>query len=179
MSDHLAPAARVLISEQRIRERIATLAKEIADAHDGQELHLICVLKGAFVFTADLVRALPVPATIDFLSVSSYGQSDRSSGEVKLLQDLDRTIADRPVVLVEDIVDTGRTLDYLQRLLEARRPRSLRTVTLLSKPSRRELDVSLDWVAFEIPDRFAVGYGLDHAERHRQLPYVASLDPEE
>ena len=132
----------------------------------------MCVLKGAFIFLADLLRALPDTTTIDFVAISSYGKSIRSSGEVRMLKDLDTGLEGRDVVIVEDIVDTGLTLTYLQDILRARGPRSLKTACLLSKPSRRRVDVQVEYVGFTIEDRFVVGYGLDYAERYRSLPYI-------
>jgi hypoxanthine phosphoribosyltransferase len=166
----------LLIDSAAIASRVRALASEIRrDAGAGTALHLVGVLKGAFVFLADLMRELPGPASCDFLAVSSYGAAQVSSGQVQLTRDLDASLEGRDVILVEDIVDTGRTLAYLQTLLRARAPRSLRTVCLLSKPSRRAVDVPIDYVGFEIPDRFVVGYGLDWNEEHRGLPYLAAV----
>jgi hypoxanthine phosphoribosyltransferase len=161
-----------IISADDIGRRVRSLAREISRDHP-LGVHLVCVLKGAFVFLADLARAMDSAATIDFIAVSSYGSSTRSSGQVQLLKDLDTPIEGRDVVIIEDIVDTGLTLVYLQEILRARSPRSLRTACLLNKPSRRRVEVTVDYVGFEIDDRFVVGYGLDHRERHRQLPYIA------
>jgi hypoxanthine phosphoribosyltransferase len=158
---------------ERIRELGAQLAREYADADD---LHLICVLKGAFVFLADLVRTIDKATTIDFLAVSSYAKGTTSTGEVRLLKDLDVALDGRDVLIVEDIVDTGLTLQYLQDILRARRPKSLRTVCLLSKPSRRKVDVPVEYIGFTIDDRFVVGYGLDFNGRYRSLPYIGVLD---
>ena len=161
---------------ERIRELGAQLARDYADADD---LHLICVLKGAFVFLADLVRTIDKATTIDFLAVSSYAKGTTSTGEVRLLKDLDVALDGRDVLIVEDIVDTGLTLHYLQDILRARRPKSLRTVCLLSKPSRRKVDVPVDYIGFTIDDRFVVGYGLDFNGRYRSLPYIGVLDSEQ
>lgn len=177
MSVAPAPPGQLLLTEEQIARRVAEIARAIADDLAGATPHLVCVLRGAFVFAADLARALPGPATIDFLAVSSYGDGTEPETEVRLLKDLDISIRDRHVVIVEDIVDTGLTLAYLRELLLGRKPASLRIATLLSKPSRRKVDVPLDYVAFEIPDLFVVGYGLDHGERFRNLPHVAALDP--
>src|SRR4029079_11859349 len=136
----------------------------------------VCVLKGAFIFLSDLARQLPAPATLDFMAVSSYGTSTKSSGQVQVLKCLDTTIEGRDVLIVEDIVDTGLTLTYLQDILRARAPRRLRTACLLSKPSRRLTDVLVDYVGFTIEDKFVVGYGLDFNEQHRHLPYIAVVD---
>jgi hypoxanthine phosphoribosyltransferase len=163
-----------LISADDIQRRVQALAQEISRDHP-LGVHLVCVLKGAFVFLADLVRSLDCDVTIDFLSVSSYGSSTRSSGQVQLLKDLDIAIEGRDVLIVEDIVDTGLTLTYLQEILRARAPRRLRTACLLSKPSRRQIEAQVDYVGFEIDDQFVVGYGLDFHDRHRQLPYIAML----
>ncbi len=165
----------ILLTEQQIEERVRGLASEIRRDHPG-ELHLVCVLKGAFVFLADLLRALPDTTTIDFVAISSYGKSTRSSGEVRLLKDLDTGLEGRDVVIVEDIVDTGLTLTYLQDILRARGPRSLKTACLLSKPSRRKVQVQVEYVGFEIEDRFVVGYGLDYAERYRSLPFIGVME---
>ena len=146
------------------------------DAGPGVPVHLVGVLKGAFVFLADLVRQMPDPVTCDFIAVSSYGTGQTSSGEVQLTKDLDTSLQGRHVVLVEDIVDTGRTLAYLQALLRARDPRVLRTACLLDKPARRSVDVRIDYVGFTVADRFVVGYGLDWAERYRNLPYLGVVD---
>ena len=163
-----------LISADQIQQRIRALASEIRRDHpDG--VHLVCVLKGAFMFLADLARALDGEATLDFIAVSSYGTSTKSSGQVQLLKDLDAGIEGRDVVIVEDIVDTGLTLTYLQDILRARAPRHLRTACLLSKPSRRKVDVQVEYIGFTIEDKFVVGYGLDHAEKHRNLPYIGVI----
>lgn len=164
----------VLIGANDIQQRVRALARDIHRDHpDG--VHLVCVLKGAFVFLADLARALEGDATLDFMAVSSYGSSTKSSGQVQLMKDLDAGLEGRDVVIVEDIVDTGLTLTYLQDILRARAPRSLRTACLLSKPSRRTVDVKVDYVGFTIEDRFVVGYGLDYDEKYRNLPYIAVI----
>jgi hypoxanthine phosphoribosyltransferase len=164
----------VLISADDIQQRVRVLAEEIRRDHPNG-VHLVCVLKGAFVFLADLARELRGDATFDFMAVSSYGTSTKSSGQVQVLKDLDAGIEGRDVVIVEDIVDTGLTLTYLQDILRARAPRSLRTACLLSKPSRRKIDVKVEYVGFTIEDKFVVGYGLDHAEKYRNLPYIAVI----
>lgn len=164
-----------LIAAERIRERVSALAHAIRVDHP-EDLHFICVLKGAFVFLSDLVRATPGHVTIDFMALSSYGTSITSSGEVRLLKDLDTGIEGRNVVIVEDILDSGITLSYLQDILRARGPKSLRTVCLLSKPSRRKVPVAVEYIGFEIEDRFVVGYGLDHAERYRNLPFIGVVE---
>ena len=173
MSD-LSPS-EILLSEDQIQKRVAGLALEIRrDFPD--DLHLIAVLKGAFVFLSDLVRHMPGQVSLDFMAVSSYAKGTTSSGEVRLLKDLDTTLDGRNVVIVEDIVDTGLTLTYLQDILRARNPKILRTACLLSKPSRRQVDVSVEYTGFSIEDRFVVGYGLDYAEQYRNLPHIAVLD---
>jgi hypoxanthine phosphoribosyltransferase len=169
----------VLIEAARIQARIREIAGEIERDHPGDEpIHIVCVLKGGFMFLADLVRAMGTRVTLDFIAVSSYAKSTKSSGEVRLLKDLDSGLEGRQVVIVEDIVDTGLTLTYLQDILRARSPRSLRTACLLSKPSRRVVDVTVDYVGFTIDDHFVVGYGLDYAEKYRNLAHIAVLDGE-
>ena len=165
----------VLIPADDIQRRVRAIAAEIHRDHPSG-VHLVAVLKGAFVFVSDLVRALPGDCSIDFMAVSSYGKGSTSSGQVQLLKDLDSAIDGRAVVIVEDIVDTGLTLTYLQDVLRTRSPRSLRTACLLSKPSRRLVQVAVDYIGFSIEDRFVVGYGLDYAERYRNLPHIAALD---
>ena len=168
----------VLISEAQIRQRIATLAAEIEkDYPASEEIHLVAVLKGGFMFMADLVRAMSDRISMDFMAVSSYGKGTTSSGQVRVLKDLDSNLEGRHIIVVEDIVDTGLTLHYLQDLLRARAPRSLKTACLLSKPSRRQVDVKVDYIGFTIEDRFVVGYGLDYAEQYRNLPYITVLEP--
>jgi hypoxanthine phosphoribosyltransferase len=169
--------SNILISADDIQQRVRELADEIQrDYAADAQLHLISVLKGGFIFLGDLVRAMNRPVTIDFMAVSSYAKGTTSSGEVRVLKDLDSGLDGRNVIIVEDIVDTGLTLSYLQEILHARSPRSLRTACLLSKPSRRAVEVKVDYVGFTIEDRFVVGYGLDYAEQYRNLPYLATLD---
>ena len=167
----------VLISKADIQERIRTLAAEIErDYPPGEEIHLVAVLKGGFMFMADLVRAMSDRVTMDFMAVSSYGKGTTTSGQVRVLKDLDSNLEGRHIILVEDIVDTGLTLHYLQEMLKARAPRSMKTACLLSKPSRRKVDVQVDYVGFTIEDHFVVGYGLDYAEKYRNLPHIAVLE---
>ena len=167
-------AMDVLIAAADIHERVKHLAHEIHRDHpDG--VHLVCVLKGAFVFLSDLARELPSTTTLDFMAVSSYGASTKSSGQVQVLKDLGSSVEGRDVVIVEDIVDTGLTLTYLQDIVRARSPRHLRTACLLSKPSRRKIDVKVEYIGFTIEDKFVVGYGLDYAEQYRNLPYIAVI----
>jgi hypoxanthine phosphoribosyltransferase len=169
-------APDVLLSARDVQLRVRELALAIRrDAGPAPVLHLVGVLKGAFMFLADLLRAIDGPVTCDFLAVSSYGAADTSAGDVRLTRDLDQPIDGRDVVLVEDIIDSGRTLRYLQHLLATRRPRSLRTVCLLDKPARRQVDVQVDYIGFTIEDRFVVGYGLDLDERYRNLPYIGVM----
>jgi hypoxanthine phosphoribosyltransferase len=170
--------AEVLIEEDVLRARVAELGEEISRDYGGRELLLIGVLKGAVFFMADLMRQLTVPCEIDFMAISSYGASTDSSGVVRILKDLDINIEGREVLVVEDIIDSGLTLSYLMRNLEAREPASLEVCALLTKPERREIDVPVRYVGFEIPNRFVIGYGLDFGERYRNLPYVGVLDPE-
>jgi len=165
----------ILLSEEQIQKRVRELALEIRRDFPG-ELHVVAVLKGAFMFLSDLVRHMPGDVSLDFMAVSSYAKGTSSSGEVRLLKDLDTTLEDRNVVIVEDIVDTGLTLLYLQDILRARNPRALRTACLLSKPSRRQVDVKVEYIGFAIEDRFVVGYGLDFAEQYRNLPHIAVLE---
>ncbi len=164
----------ILLSERQIQTRVAELAAEIRRDLPS-DLHFVAVLKGAFMFLSDLVRHIDGHSSLDFMAVSSYAKGTTSSGEVRLLKDLDTTLDGRNVVIVEDIVDTGLTLTYLQDILRARGPKSLRTACLLSKPSRRKVDVKVEYIGFEIDDRFVVGYGLDYAERYRNLPSIAVL----
>jgi hypoxanthine phosphoribosyltransferase len=173
----MPPAAPiVLIGEDELAARIVSLAQEIRQDLPAGQIHLICVLKGAFMFLSDLIRAMEGHVTIDFMACSSYGSGTSSSGEVRLSKDLDTGIEGRDVIVVEDIVDTGLTLHYLQEILQARGPRSLRTACLLSKPSRRKIDVKVDYVGFTIEDRFVVGYGLDYSEQYRNVRYIGVLE---
>jgi hypoxanthine phosphoribosyltransferase len=165
---------QVIIPADEVQNRVRALAREIAADHP-LGVHLVCVLKGAFVFLSDLARSMECEVTIDFIALSSYGSGTQSSGQVQLLKDLESPIEDRDVVIVEDIVDTGLTLAYLQEILKARAPRRLRTACLLSKPSRRRIDVRVDYIGFTIDDLFAVGYGLDYRDRYRHLPHIAML----
>jgi hypoxanthine phosphoribosyltransferase len=168
---------KILLSQSDIQQRIQTLAAEIErDYPSGEEIHLVAVLKGGFMFMADLVRAMSERVTMDFMAVSSYGKGTSSSGQVRVLKDLDSNLEGRHVIVVEDIVDTGLTLHYLQDLLKARAPKSMKTACLLSKPSRRKVDVQVDYIGFTIEDHFVVGYGLDYAERYRNLPHIAILE---
>jgi hypoxanthine phosphoribosyltransferase len=168
--------AEVLVEEDALQQRIRELGEELSRDYEGREPLLIGVLKGAVFFMADLVRQVTVPCEMDFMAVSSYGSGTDSSGVVRILKDLDANIEGRHVIIVEDIVDSGLTLSYLVRNLEARGPASLEVCALLTKPERRQTDIDCRYVGFEIPNRFAIGYGLDYGERYRSLPYVAAID---
>ena len=168
----------ILIESDALQGRIAELGAEISRDYAGRDLLLVGVLKGAVFFLADLMRELSVPCEIDFMAISSYGAGTDSSGVVRILKDLDMNIAGRDVLVVEDIIDSGLTLSYLMRSLTARKPASLEVCTLLTKPERREVDVPVRYVGFEIPNKFVIGYGLDFDQRYRNLPYVAVLHPD-
>ncbi len=182
-ADELYPGdiESVLLSEEQIQARTAELAAQVgrdyADNLAGRDLLLVTVLKGAVMFVSDLARAIPLPTQLEFMAVSSYGSSTSSSGVVRILKDLDRDIADRDVLIVEDIVDSGLTLSWLLRNLATRRPRSLKVCTLLRKPDAVRADVDISYIGFDIPNDFVVGYGLDYAERYRDLPFIGTLDP--
>jgi hypoxanthine phosphoribosyltransferase len=175
MSDQPA-IGKVLVGAEDLNRRVGELADEINRDYAGRDLLLIGVLKGAVFFVSDLMRQLTIPVEVDFMAVASYGSATRSSGVVRILKDLDAVIEGRDVLIVEDIVDSGLTLQYLLRNLAGRNPASLEVCALLIKPERRKVDLQTRYVGFEIPDEFAIGYGLDHAERYRNLPYVAALD---
>lgn len=164
-----------LISAEALRNRVIELAHQIRGDFAGADLHLICVLKGGVMFLSDLVRAMDGAVSFDFMALSSYGGGTTSSGEVRVIKDLDYGLEGRNVIIVEDIVDTGLTLHYLQEILKARNPKVLKTACLLSKPSRRKIDVKVDYIGFTIEDRFVVGYGLDYSEKYRNLPYIGVL----
>jgi hypoxanthine phosphoribosyltransferase len=165
----------ILVAAEDLERRVGELAAEISRDYAGKDLVLVGVLKGAVFFLSDLMRRLDIPVEIDFMAVASYGSATRSSGVVRILKDLDTVIDGRDVLIVEDIVDSGLTLQYLLRNLAGRNPRSLEVCALLVKPERQKVDLPTRYVGFEIPNRFAIGYGLDHAERYRNLPYVAAL----
>lgn len=169
---------KVLISEETLQEKVAELAKQISEDYAGKDLLLVSVLKGGFVFAADLFRSLSIPASVDFMAVSSYGASSKSSGVVKILKDLDRPVEGKDVLIVEDILDSGVTLNYLKDLLLHRGVKSLKICTILNKPDRRKADIAADYVGFDIPDEFVVGYGLDYDEKYRNLPFVGILKRE-
>ncbi len=179
VGDEGAEAAKlgeILVTSESLERRIAELGAEISRDYEGRDLILVGVLKGAVVFIADLMRHLTVPCEIDFMAVSSYGSQTDSSGVVRILKDLEASIGDRDVLIVEDIIDSGLTLQYLLRNLKARDPRSLEVCSLLTKPDRRRVDLPTRYVGFEIPNKFVVGYGLDHAQRYRNLRHIAVLE---
>jgi len=168
-----------LISEEEIKNKVKEIANQIKEDYKGRNPLLVGILKGSFIFLADLIRNLDMELEVDFLAVSSYGKSTKTSGVVKILKDLNQPIENRDVILVEDIVDSGLTLKYLKEMLIGRNPRSLKICVLLDKKERREVDVELDYIGFEVPDYFLVGYGLDFAEKYRNLPYIKALTQEE
>jgi hypoxanthine phosphoribosyltransferase len=171
-----AAIGEVLVSAEEVQRRVAELGEQISRDYAGRSLLLIGVLKGAVFFLSDLMRFIDIPVEVDFMAVASYGSATDSSGVVRILKDLDAAIEDRDVLIVEDIVDSGLTLQYLMRNLGSRNPRTLEVCALLTKPERRKVDLPTRYVGFEIPNRFVVGYGLDYAERHRNLPFVAVLE---
>ena len=172
----MADKIRVLLNEEEVDRRIKEIAEQINKDYEGKAVHLICILKGSVFFTCELAKRITVPVTMDFMTVSSYGSGTTSSGNVKIKKDLDEDIAGKIVVVIEDIIDTGRTLACLLEILKERNPKKLKLCTLLDKPDRRIADVSVDYTGFVIPDEFVVGYGLDYDQRYRNLPYVGVLD---
>lgn len=166
---------KVLLRGAEIRRRVKSLAREIERDYQGEPVHLICILKGACIFLADLLRELQLPVSVDFVAISSYGKGTLPSGEVRINKDLDQSIEGMNVIVVEDILDTGLTLNYLYRILQSRKPKSIKIAALLDKPARRVKEVPVDYIGFEIPDKFVVGYGLDYDERYRNLPDVCVL----
>ncbi len=168
----------ILFSQEKIAEIVQNMGKQISEDYKGKNLFMVSVLKGSLLFMADLMRAITIPCTIDFLSVSSYGKGTQSSGEVRILKDLDVSLEGKDLLVVEDILDSGVTLSYLLKALSARNPASIRLCTFLDKPERRRVDIHADYVGATVPDEFIVGYGLDYAERYRNLPYVGVLKPE-
>lgn len=172
----MSETVRVMLEEDVVNKRIAELAKVLSEEFEGEQLHLICILKGSIFFTCELAKRITVPVTMDFMSVSSYGSGTTSSGNVIIKKDLDEDIEGKNVVVIEDIIDTGRTLASLLKLLEKRNPKKLKLCTLLDKPDRRIADVSVDYTGFVIPDEFVVGYGLDYDQRYRNLPYIGILE---
>ena len=167
---------RVLLSEEEVDARIQAMGEQISRDYQGKQVHLVCVLKGGSFFMCDLAKRITVPVSLDFMSVSSYGGQTKSSGIVKIVKDLDESLQDKDVIVVEDIVDSGRTLSYLMEMLRDRGPKSLRLCTLLDKPDRRVVDVKVDYTGFQIPDEFVVGYGLDYDQKYRNLPYIGVVE---
>ncbi len=172
----MAEKVKELITEAQVNERIRELAEEISRDYEGKSILLLCILKGSVFFCCDLAKRMTIPVTLDFMSVSSYGNETVSSGRVRILKDLDESIQGKNVLIVEDIIDSGRTLAYLKDLLESRAPQSMAICTLLDKPERRVTDVDVKYVGFEIPDKFVVGYGLDYDQNYRNLPYVGVIE---
>ncbi len=170
---------RVLLSEEEVDKRIAELGAQISRDYEGKHLHLICVLKGGVFFMCELAKKITVPLTMDFMSVSSYGNATKTSGAVRLVKDLDEPLEDREVLIVEDIIDSGNTLHYLMEILAKRKPASLKLCTLLDKPDRRTTEVHVDYTGFNIPDEFVVGYGLDYAQLYRNLPFIGVVEQED
>jgi hypoxanthine phosphoribosyltransferase len=172
----MAETIRELVSEKAVDERIVELGKQISKDYEGKQVHLICVLKGGVFFMCELAKRISVPVSMDFMSVSSYGDDTKSSGVVKIVKDLDEAIEGKDVLIVEDIIDSGRTLYYLIDILKKRNPKSVHLCTLLDKPERRVKDVKVDYVGFNIPDEFVVGYGLDYAQKYRNLPFIGVVE---
>ena len=172
MSEHI----EVLVTKEDVEKRISEMADEINRAYAGKSLHLVCVLKGGAFFMCELAKHLNMPVSLDFMSVSSYGSATKSSGVVKIVKDMDEPIKDKDVLVVEDIVDSGRTLSYLMEMLRDRGPKSLHLCTLLDKPERRVVEVNVDYTGFQIPDKFVVGYGLDYDQHYRNLPYIGVVE---
>ncbi len=169
---------KVLITEEEIQEKVKELAARISEEYKDKHLLMICILKGAIMFYSDLARNITIPMAMDFMAVSSYGKSTKSSGEVRILKDLAMPAEGLDILIVEDILDSGNTLNYIKNILEDRKPASLKIITLLDKPERREKPIVVDYVGFEIPDEFVIGYGLDYSERYRNLPYIGVLKEE-
>jgi len=172
----MSETVRVLLNEQEVNDRIAALGKQISADYQGKQVHLICVLKGGVFFMCELAKHITVPVSMDFMSVSSYGNETKSSGVVKIVKDLDEGIEGKEVLVVEDIIDSGRTLSYLLETLRNRKPASLKLCTLLDKPERRVIEVDVHYTGFEIPDEFVVGYGLDYGQIYRNLPYIGVVE---
>lgn len=172
----MAEKIKVLISEEEVDARIRELGEKISKEYEGKQIHLICVLKGGVFFMCELAKRITVPVSMDFMCVGSYGDGTKSSGVVRLAKDLDESIENKEVLIVEDIIDSGNTLYYLMDVLRQRKPASLCLCTLLDKPDRRVKDVHVDWTGFEIPDEFVVGYGLDYAQKYRNLPYIGVVE---
>lgn len=175
----MAEIIKVLLSEEEVDARIQAIGEQISKDYEGKQVHMVCVLKGGSFFLCELAKRITVPVSLDFMSVSSYGSDTKSSGVVKIVKDLDEPLQGKDVIVVEDIVDSGRTLSYLLEMLRDRGPSSLRLCTLLDKPDRRVVDVEVDYTGFQIPDKFVVGYGLDYDQRYRNLPYIGVVEFEE
>ena len=172
----MAEHVRVLLAQEDVDRRIQEIGDQISKDYEGKQIHLICVLKGGSFFMCELAKRITVPVSLDFMSVSSYGSATKSSGVVKIVKDLDEPLKDKDVLVVEDIVDSGRTLSYLLEMLRDRGPKSVKLCTLLDKPERRVVDVHVDYTCFQIPDEFVVGYGLDYDQRYRNLPYIGVVE---
>ena len=172
----MAEKIKVMLSEQEVDAKICEIGKQISEDYAGKQVHLVCVLKGGSFFMCELAKRITVPVSLDFMSVSSYGKETKSSGVVKIVKDLDEPLVGKDVIVVEDIVDSGRTLSYLMEMLKDRNPESLRLCTLLDKPDRRVVDVHVDYTGFQIPDEFVVGYGLDYDQKYRNLPYIGAVE---
>ena len=172
----MAEKIKVMLSEQEVDAKICEIGKQISEDYAGNQVHLVCVLKGGSFFMCELAKRITVPVSLDFMSVSSYGKETKSSGVVKIVKDLDEPLVGKDVIVVEDIVDSGRTLSYLMEMLKDRNPESLRLCTLLDKPDRRVVDVHVDYTGFQIPDEFVVGYGLDYDQKYRNLPYIGVVE---
>ncbi|MCS7223508.1 MAG: hypoxanthine phosphoribosyltransferase [Armatimonadetes bacterium] len=168
----------ILLTEEQIRKRVMEIGEKVSEHYQGKDLHLVCVLRGAVVFLADLMRHITIPCSCDFIAIASYGADTKSSGVVRILKDLDDSVQGRHILIVEDIVDTGLTLNYILRLIRSRNPASVRVCALLDKPERRVVPVEIDYLGFTIPNRFVVGYGLDFGQRYRNLPFIGVLRPE-
>ena len=172
MSDKIS----VLIPEEEVDAKIMEIGRQISEDYAGKEVHLICILKGGVFFACELAKRITIPVSLDFMQVSSYGDATKSSGIVRIKKDLDDTLEDKDVIIVEDIIDSGKTLHYLIPVLEKRNPRSVKLCALLNKPDRREVEVKIDYLGFDIPDEFVVGYGLDYAQKYRNLPFIGVVE---
>jgi len=172
----MAEHVRIMLSEEEVNKKIQEIGKQISKDYEGKQVHLVCVLKGGVFFMCELAKRITVPVSMDFMCVSSYGSETKSSGVVKIVKDLDETLDNKDVLIVEDIIDSGRTLSYLIEMLKKRNPSSLRVCTLLDKPERRVVDVKVDYTCFEIPDEFVIGYGLDYDQRYRNMPYIGVVE---
>ncbi len=172
----MAEKVKVLLSEEEVDARIREIGEQISRDYEGKEIHLVCVLKGGTFFMCELAKRITVPVSLDFMAVSSYGSGTESSGVIKIVKDLDEPLMGKDVIVIEDIIDSGRTLSHLLKMLQERKPASLRLCTLLDKPERRVVDVDIDYTGFQIPDEFIVGYGLDYAQKYRNLPYIGIVE---